>query len=98
MPKLPPLGMDADAKSERVLRFYFDVPVEAPVLCPTVEEWANPVLYIEKIRESVEYGGICKIKPPIRLVSPFNNIVEHVIKTYTRIFLIGGLAKTLRNT
>lgn len=71
MPILP--SFHVDAKSERVRSFYFNILVEAPVFCRTAEEWANPVLYIEKIRKSVVYGGICKIKLPIKLVSPCNN-------------------------
>ncbi|KAJ3042941.1 hypothetical protein HDV00_006248 [Rhizophlyctis rosea] len=36
----------------------------APVFYPTVEEFADPLLYIEKIRSKAEDSGICKIVPP----------------------------------
>lgn len=44
--------------------FEFEVPEEAPVFIPTKEEFANPLLYIQKIRPLAEKFGICKIKPP----------------------------------
>lgn len=44
--------------------FEFQVPTEAPVFVPTIEEFKNPLTYINKIRPVAEKYGICKIKPP----------------------------------
>lgn len=44
--------------------FEFQVPAEAPVFVPTIEEFKNPLTYINKIRPVAEKFGICKIKPP----------------------------------
>ena len=44
--------------------FEFEVPAEAPVFVPTVEEFKNPLSYINKIRPVAEKYGICKIRPP----------------------------------
>lgn len=44
--------------------FSFEVPAEAPVFVPTVEEFKNPLTYINKIRPIAEKYGICKIRPP----------------------------------
>lgn len=44
--------------------FNFQVPAEAPVFTPNIDEFRNPLLYISKIRPIAEKYGICKIKPP----------------------------------
>lgn len=44
--------------------FVFEVPGEAPVFIPTIEEFKNPLTYINKIRPIAEKYGICKIRPP----------------------------------
>lgn len=44
--------------------FEFAVPTEAPVFVPTIEEFRNPLTYINKIRPVAEKYGICKIRPP----------------------------------
>lgn len=44
--------------------FVFEVPGEAPVFVPTIEEFKNPLTYINKIRPIAEKYGICKIRPP----------------------------------
>lgn len=51
-------------QTEKCDEFDFEVPEEAPVFIPTVEEFKNPLLYIQKIRPLAEKFGICKIKPP----------------------------------
>lgn len=47
----------------------FVPPPEAPVFQPTLEEFEDPLRYINKIRPIAEKAGICKIRPPP--VSPF---------------------------
>ena len=37
---------------------------EAPTFRPTVDEWADPAVYISGIRHQFEQFGICKIVPP----------------------------------
>lgn len=44
--------------------FMFEVPAEAPVFVPTIDEFKNPLTYINKIRPIAEKYGICKIRPP----------------------------------
>jgi len=44
-------------------RVQHDIPA-APVFYPTVDEFKNPLAYIEKIRPEAEMFGICKIVPP----------------------------------
>lgn len=36
----------------------------APTFTPTIDEFKNPLAYIEKIRPQAEHFGICKIVPP----------------------------------
>jgi hypothetical protein len=38
--------------------------VEAPCFYPTVEQFTEPLKYIESIRPEAEKAGICKIIPP----------------------------------
>jgi len=47
-------------EKERVQR---DIP-DAPVYYPTVEEFKDPMAYIDSIREEASKFGICKIVPP----------------------------------
>ena len=44
--------------------FEFVPPPEAPVFEPTLEEFEDPLRYINKIRPIAEKAGICKIRPP----------------------------------
>jgi hypothetical protein len=37
---------------------------DCPVFRPTAAEFADPLLYIEKIRRQAQKTGICKIVPP----------------------------------
>lgn len=57
--------------------FLFRVPTEAPVFEPTVEEFLDPLAYINKIRPIAEKTGICKVKPPPEWHPPFAVDVDH---------------------
>ncbi|KAL7064166.1 hypothetical protein AAHC03_05600 [Spirometra sp. Aus1] len=46
-------------------------PLEAPVFCPTFEEFEDPLLYLEKICSFASAYGICKIRPPKGWRPPF---------------------------
>lgn len=58
-----PLPKDHDPHANNVDRIFGLKP--APVFYPTVEEFADPLRYIEKIRGRAEEWGICKIVPPV---------------------------------
>lgn len=63
--------------------FAFTVPPEAPVFTPTIEEFRDPLAYINKIRPQAEKSGICKIKPPqVRAPSVRPFVLETV--TFTK--------------
>ncbi|VDM04757.1 unnamed protein product [Schistocephalus solidus] len=47
------------------------LPLEAPVFCPTFEEFEDPLLYLEKIYSFASAYGICKIRPPKGWRPPF---------------------------
>ncbi|EDV25410.1 uncharacterized protein TRIADDRAFT_23466 [Trichoplax adhaerens] len=51
--------------------FEFVPPPEAPVFEPTLEEFEDPLRYINKIRPIAEKAGICKIRPPPSWQPPF---------------------------
>ncbi len=57
--------------------FVFRIPPEAPVFEPTVEEFLDPLAYINKIRPVAEKTGICKVKPPPEWHPPFAVDVDH---------------------
>lgn len=57
--------------------FVFRIPPEAPVFEPTVEEFLDPLAYINKIRPIAEKTGICKVKPPPEWHPPFAVDVDH---------------------
>lgn len=57
--------------------FVFRVPPEAPVFEPSVEEFLDPLAYINKIRPLAEKTGICKVKPPPEWHPPFAVDVDH---------------------
>ncbi|XKL68471.1 hypothetical protein PGB90_003962 [Kerria lacca] len=57
--------------------FVFKIPSEAPVFEPTVEEFLDPLAYINKIRPVAEKTGICKVKPPPEWHPPFAVDVDH---------------------
>ena len=42
----------------------FTPPPEAPVFEPTSDEFEDPIAYIDKIRQTAEKYGLCKIRPP----------------------------------
>ena len=56
----------------------FTAPPEAPVFRPTLEEFANPLVYISKIRPVAERYGICKIIPPASWQPPFSLDVDQL--------------------
>lgn len=56
--------------------FDFVPPPEAPVFEPTIEEFSDPLGYINKIRPIAEKTGICKIKPPKYWSPPFSLDVD----------------------
>lgn len=56
--------------------FTFAPPTEAPVFEPSVEEFQDPLRYINKIRPVAEKAGICKIKPPPDWQPPFSIDVD----------------------
>lgn len=68
------MAVDADDYEE----FDFEVPPEAPVFRPTLDEFANPLTYISKIRPVAERYGICKIIPPASWQPPFSLDVDHM--------------------
>lgn len=51
--------------------FKFTPPPEAPVFHPTLKEFEDPLLYLEKIRPIGLKTGICKIIPPVGWNPPF---------------------------
>lgn len=51
--------------------FTFTPPPEAPVFHPTLKEFEDPLLYLEKIRPIGIKTGICKIIPPEGWKPPF---------------------------
>lgn len=54
------------------------MPPEAPVFRPSLEEFANPLTYIAKIRRHAEPFGLCKIIPPASWQPPFSLDVDHM--------------------
>lgn len=44
---------------------------DAPEYRPTVEEWKDPMAYVEKIRQEAENFGIAKIIPPAGWTPPY---------------------------
>jgi hypothetical protein len=50
---------------------------------PTVEEWKNPIAYIEKIRVDAEAFGIAKIIPPAGWNPPY--VLKEDFKFTTRV-------------
>jgi len=51
--------------------FTFQKPPEAPVYHPTLEEFGDPLAFINKIRAEAEQYGICRIVPPSDWQPPF---------------------------
>lgn len=44
---------------------------DAPEYRPTLEEWKDPMAYVEKIRQEAENFGIAKIIPPAGWAPPY---------------------------
>ncbi|XP_049793761.1 lysine-specific demethylase lid [Schistocerca nitens] len=70
------LSSSTPQRSGNVGEFDFKVPQEAPVFYPSVEEFGDPLAYINKIRPVAEKTGICKIKPPPDWQPPFTVNVD----------------------
>ncbi|KAF4109890.1 hypothetical protein G5714_009142 [Onychostoma macrolepis] len=49
----------------------FTPPPECPVFEPSLEEFADPFAFINKIRPIAEKTGICKVRPPPDWQPPF---------------------------
>lgn len=62
--------MASDPLNQQENNFKFILPMEAPVFQPTVDEFKNPLDYINKIRPIAEKYGICKIQPPSQIWQP----------------------------
>ena len=61
--------------------FTFIRPEEAPVFCPTAEEFEDPLVYINKIRPVAEKAGICKIRPPnvSKVFGPVGTFMDNIV-------------------
>jgi len=68
--------------AEQQQRDVFHPPPEAPVFEPSASEFADPLIYIAKIKPIIEKHGICKIRPPqvrwISLMFTLCQFVTHV--------------------
>ncbi|XP_059609734.1 lysine-specific demethylase 5-like [Phlebotomus argentipes] len=64
--------------SKNKYEFVFVRPPEAPVFRPTLEEFKDPLAYINKIRLTAERYGICKIIPPSSWSPPFTLDVDRM--------------------
>lgn len=70
--RLPPTHMPQEkARSVPVAPNVFGLP-EAPTYYPTIQEFADPLAYIQSIRPEAEQVGICKIVPPEGWNPPFS--------------------------
>ncbi|KAI8873732.1 JmjC-domain-containing protein, partial [Ramicandelaber brevisporus] len=69
----------------------------APTYYPTVEEFADPLEYISKIRAEAEQYGICKIVPPEGFQPPFS-IDTARFRFHTRIQHLNSLEGKTRST
>lgn len=67
-----------DEGDDRNDEFDFQVPPEAPVFRPTLQEFENPLTYISKIRPHAEKYGLCKIIPPASWQPPFSLDVDQM--------------------
>lgn len=61
-------------KSYKIMEddFIFSSPPEAPVFRPKMDEFDDPISYINKIRPLAERHGICRIVPPPKWRPPFS--------------------------
>ena len=53
---------------------------EAPVFRPTLEEFQNPLQYINSIRDRAQRHGICKIIPPVTPENWLGERFDHVLE------------------
>ncbi|KAJ3322522.1 hypothetical protein HDU76_013854 [Blyttiomyces sp. JEL0837] len=68
----------------------------APVYRPTVQEWTNPLGFIEKIRPEAEKYGLCKIIPPAGWEPPFA-IDSEIFRFETRIQKLNSMEGSSRS-
>jgi len=56
---------------------------EAPAFSPTVEEFEDPIRYIETIAPEASKFGICKIIPPVKTAVPAGIVLNNKKYTFT---------------
>lgn len=75
---------------KEVKRVTYTIP-EGPTYYPTVEEFADPILYMTKITQEAEKYGICKIVPPSGWNPPCLVNMENPLKMPTKLQTINTL-------
>lgn len=64
----------------------------APVFHPSVDEFANPMEYIERIAQDAKSYGICKIVPPEGWRPPF--ALDTEVRPFDIVFLVDAVRLT----
>jgi hypothetical protein len=68
--------IDSVPKSTMTEAHSYVTPPDCPVFSPTSAEFADPMMYIARIRQRAEPFGICKIRPPSDWAPPFSVNVD----------------------